>query len=271
MAKQQRLPMDVSDLLSLTPAGLRFIGEYCSSNFDEVYAFRKAYYQKARDLTDPEVRLEALSILNDREIKIAIQRFNDAILGPYRDRMEHQIFQVYRNIAMADPADYFNEDGSPKKLSQIPKDKRLALVAITSDLKGKDATAWLLNYKLGDRMQALKSLADLLGKTNDIEEQAEQVSDDSRKRLSDIMAGVKAGLKLSQENEKKEKKAESTKSKWGTTVTDVEVSTPSAIEAPKENDTLLGQAKRLANDAGGLGVEEAEVVENPRKKGEAIG
>jgi hypothetical protein len=272
MAKPPKLPFDVSDLLSLTPAHLRFIGEYCANNFDESTAFRKAYYQKARDLSEPEVRLEALTVLNNREVKVAIQRFNDSILGPYRDRMEHQIFEVYRNIAMADPMDFFNEDGSPKKLSQIPKEKRLALVAITSDLKGKDATAWLLNYKLGDRMQALKSLADIMGKSAEITDQVEQVSDDSRKRLSDIMAGVKAGMKLTKETEEKEdrirkaKRAEAMKiMRAEDNITDVEVSDVVRIEAPVEQSELIEQAMEYANGQGEIGVEEVEILKGYQK------
>jgi hypothetical protein len=266
-AKPIKLPIDVSDLLGLTPILLRFIGEYCSNNFDEVAAFRKVWPSKAKDMSSAEIRLESLNVLNHREVKIAVQRFVDSILSPYKDRIEHQLFNLYRQRAFYDPAEFFNPDGSPKKLDQIDKEKRLVLDSVTGDLKGKDANAWLVNYKLADRMQAAKSLQDLMGKSLDLIEQKDIVNDDSRKRVQDIMSGAMAGIRAMKqiEKEEQEKKAspvvENAMAEY-----DIEPDDPAQIEAPAIDPILMKAREIASKQQGGIGVDAHPLV----KQAEAL-
>ena len=266
MAKIIRLPIDTSDLLALTPLLLKFIGEYCANNFDEVSAYRKTWPQKAREMSSAEIRLDALNVLNQREVKIAVQRFVDSILSPYRDRLEHQLFDMYRQRAFYDPADFFNSDGSPKKLDQIDKEKRVVLDNLLSDLKGKDANAWLLNYKLADRMQAAKALQDIMGKSLELNEQAEELQDTSRSRIRDIVSGALTAIEMKEKNTKEKKaKEEAQPAEYE------DVYTSPALEAPDYDaeipvSPIVNKAREFAikNNAG-INVESDPLVKQAKE------
>jgi hypothetical protein len=272
MAKAVKLPMDISDLLNLTPALINFIGHYISNNFDETIAFKKAFPAKLKGLSGPEIRLEALSLLNNREVKLAVQRYTESVIAPHRDKLEMQIMEVLRQRSFYDPLDFFHEDGSPRKLSDIDKQKRVVLDNIMNDAKGGRGERDLLNYKLADRMQAIKALNEIINKVDELAVTDNGVTDESRKRIQDVMSGAMLALKANKKSEKKEKKAEET-----VEATDVEFEeVEETVEQPKEplqieqpnvdNHPLVIKALAIANQqTGGIDAENHPMVKNARK------
>jgi hypothetical protein len=193
MARPLKLPIEVSDL-NLAPRELKFIGEYCTSGFNETEAFKKSHYHSG--MSNAEMRLSALEILNKREVKIAVERFVSSVLDPYRDKIEYQILEVLRSRAFYDVSWYYHADGSVKKLDEIDRDARHAIDSILEDYRGKDAQVRLVNYKLADKMQAQKALQELLKKNQTQEEGV--LPEDARKQISEVFAGALAGIAMSQ-------------------------------------------------------------------------
>lgn len=188
MAKN-RLPIDVSDL-QLTLQEIKFIGEYCTSNFEEVKAYKRVFKSRLEGLSEPEIRLSAFEVLNKRDVKIAVQRFVDSVLGPAADKLDYQLLHVLRKRAFYDVADFFNKDGTVKRLDQISEEDRVVIDGIEQDLKGKNADAVLTKFKLGDRNAAIKQLVDLLKKKDDAIEEATVATDSQRKMVQEIFNSI---------------------------------------------------------------------------------
>jgi hypothetical protein len=263
VAKLVKLPIDTSDLLDLTPLQTKFIGLYCVEDFDPVSAYKKTYGLRCKDLTETEIRLASMELLNQRSISIAVARFKEQVLAPYRDVIETQILAVLQARAFSKPTDFFNTDGSAKRLDQIDQGKLHAIESITTDFKGKDAQIKVVQYKIADKSMAIKQLVELL-KKDDGPEEISNVSDEARKRVSDIMTGAKFGAKMAKDLLKQnepEKKAEATKAEYEEAEDaelaqmDADGDSFEAIEAPEvpiDLDPVVQQAKKIVaqNNAG---------------------
>lgn len=196
MAKN-RLPIDMSDL-QLTVLEIKFIGEYCTSNFDEVKSYKKVYGSRTSDLSEPEIRLAAFEVLNKRDVKVAVQRFVDSVLGPAADKLDLQLLQILRKRAMYDVKDFFNRDGSVKRLDEISDADRMVIDSVEQDLKGKNADAVLTKFKLANRDTALKQLIDLLKKKEEItDEGLSNVTETQRVQIRDIFNSIDVTPNLS--------------------------------------------------------------------------
>ena len=269
-----RLPIDTSDLLDLTPTLLKFIGHYCSNNFMEVEAYRKTWPAKAKQMTSQEIRLDSLHILNNRSVKIAVERFVNSVLDPYRDKLEHQVLNVLRSQAFYDIADYFYPDGSVKPLDKIDPDKRNAIESVMRDLKGARGEAELVNYKLADKRSAIKMLTDLLKKDGEGKDAFSAVSEDNRKRVSDIMAGALAGIEAERNSTKpvEPKQANTYKPESeDVEVVEDEIDIDNSndmkqLEAAVEKTIIVVKAKQIATkETFGMDVENHELVKKARE------
>ena len=184
------LPMKIDDL-SLSVEDIRFVGEYCANGFNAVQAM-KDLKMVDEMTTDAQIHLKSLKIVNRPTIKTAIQRFVDATMAPYQDRIRYQLLDVWRARAFYDLAVFYYPDGSAKPLSEIPREYRQAIDSITEDFKGKNADVRVVNYKLADRSQASKNLQELL--TGGSKEQDNPLETGARNKLESIFAAVaKAG------------------------------------------------------------------------------
>lgn len=258
MAKILKLPIDTSDLLDLTPSNTRFVGLYCVEDFDPVSAYKKAFAFRCKDMTETEIRLAAMELLNQRSVSIAVARFKEQVLAPYRDTIETQILAVLQARAFSKPTDFFNVDGSVKSLDKIDSNKLHAIESITTDFKGKDATKKVVQYKIADKSQAIKQLIDLLKKDEGPEE-VSNVSDEARKRVSDIMTGAKMGVKMAKDAmntmRKEDKPAEKpTEAEYEDAEVEDGEDTDEVmqIESPIELDPIVQQARNIIakNNAG---------------------
>jgi hypothetical protein len=263
MPRVTKLPIDVSDL-SLQPNELKFVGTYCTeSNMDEVIAYKKAFPHRVKGLSYSEVRLASLELLNKREIKLAIKRFTDSVLGPWQDKLSHQLLSVLRTRAFFDVSDFFHEDGSPKRLSEIPEELRVVIDGVSQDAKGKNADVFVTMFKLGDRVTAMKMLQELLKKKEEIDENAQEMPSEARQRIRDVFAGLEKGLSIANRIKKSaEHEQEMAQIEHNTDdVVDVAVTYDPEIETAP----VVKAAKKLANmELSGVGVEKHPEVERAR-------
>jgi hypothetical protein len=254
MAKQIKLPIDISDLV-IPPLELKFIGIYCTHSFDEVTAYRKAFPNRIKGLSEPEVRLEALNLLNKREIKLAVERFVDSVLSPYQEKLDYQLLSVLRTRAFYDVAWYFHEDGTAKKLSEIAPEHRVVIDSVITDMKGKNADVMVTTIKLGDRTQAIKMMQELLRKKDSIEEEAADVSSDSRVRLQDIFRSVEKGIEIANKSNKP-------KEPIPAEVIPAQVEYSSGLEI----SPIVKKAKELAaKETGGIGIQDHPLVKQAKE------
>lgn len=268
MAKQLKLPINTDDLLDLTPLQTKFIGLYCVEDFDPVSAYKKAYGFRCKDLTETEIRLASMELLNQRSISIAVARFKEQVLAPYRDTIETQILAVLQARAFSKPTDFFNVDGSVKSLDKIDSNKLHAIESITTDFKGKDAERKVVQYKIADKSTAIKQLIDLL-KKDDGPEEVSNVSDEARKRVADIMTGAKMGAKIAKDTMKgmQDKPAEKVVEASYEDVESEEVEDDEIeAEVPIDLSPLVQKAKQIeaSNNAGFVPVD-SELVKEARE------
>jgi hypothetical protein len=272
MAKQLKLPINTDDLLDLTPLQTRFIGLYCVEDFDPVSAYKKTFGFRCKEMTDTEIRLASMELLNQRSISIAVARFKEQVLAPYRDTIETQILAVLQARAFSKPTDFFNTDGSVKRLDQIDAGKLHAIESITTDYKGKDAQLKVVQYKIADKSTAIKQLIDLL-KKDDGPEEVSNVSDEARKRVSDIMTGAKMGAKIAKDTIKsmQEKPAEKVVETEYEDVESEEVEDDLEdkdveVEMPVDLSPLVQKAKQIeASSNAGFVPVDSELVKEARE------
>lgn len=272
MAKLTRLPIDVSDLSGLAPSDLKYIGEYCTNNFDEVGAYRKVFAHRISGKSEPEIRLDAFDILNRREVKIAIQRFVDSVLGPAQDKLDFQLMQVLRKRAFFNVNSFFHRDGSPKKLSEIEPEDMLVIDGVTQTANGKNADVIVTTLKLGDRNTAIKMLQELLKKKDEIVEGGEQITtDESRKRIRDIFAGVEKGLNIAKRFQNAPNLREEPEVAECST-NDKEIENKAIIDAQDvESHPAVVKAKQLvASENAGFGIDGSALVEKARKIAQTV-
>lgn len=80
---------------------------------------------------------------------------NDIFVGPTIPRILTELMR----IAFFDPKDLFNDDGTPKALSDIPEDARRCIAGIEFSLEGKGEDAVTMKkFKLADKHKALENL-----------------------------------------------------------------------------------------------------------------
>lgn len=139
----------------------RFVDEYMLDQNATQAAIRAGYSPASAATT-------GYRLLKDAEICAEISRRTSqrsTSLGITADR----IMQEYARLALLDPLDLFNADGSMKALKDIPEDARRAIGGLEirelKDIETPDGliAATLKKIKLIDKKGALDSLAKILG------------------------------------------------------------------------------------------------------------
>jgi len=205
MAKQRELPIDVSDLNELTYHDIKFIAEYCGSgDFDEVKAYKKVFPTQAKSMAHSQIKLEGYKVLNQPQVKMAVQRFIDMVIQPSISKFQMSAFGTLKARMTWKPTDFFNDDHSPKKLSQIPEDKLVCIDNINNDLKGARADNGITNFKLADRMEAYREMQKMFAKAEAVVDTPAAVAEEHRNRVNDIMAGAMAGIEAANRSRIKE-------------------------------------------------------------------
>jgi len=269
VAKQTKLPFDVSDL-DLTPLELKFVGVYCTeSNFDETIAWKKTFTNRAKNMSLPEMRLEALDMLNKRSIKLAVQRFTDSVIGPWQDKLGTQLLTVLRTRSFYDISIFYHDDGSPRKLSDIPEEYRICIDGVLQDGKGRDGSAIFTTLKLGDRKESIKMLQDLLKKKEEIDDSVNNVPDEARQRIRDVFTGLEKGLAIANRLKNAPKRQDDDEvgqleDRTSENVT-MSVIRPQEDYEDVEADPMVVKAKELTTQASAGMYNESDLVDKARE------
>lgn len=147
------------------PSRERFVDEFMIDRNATQAAIRAGYSEKTAGSAGHRL-LKTAEILAEINRRGAEQSQR---LGVTADR----IMQEYERLAMYDPLDFFNADGSMKALADIPEDARRAIGGIEiRELKESETDesviyASLKKIKLSDKKGALDSLAKIMGLMKD--------------------------------------------------------------------------------------------------------
>ena len=188
----KKLPVVIEDL-GLTPKELDFLLEYTSNGFDIDKAYKVSRLKKASQ-SDAEARLEAMALLNKRGMKLGVQRMVSSVIEPVRDRIEAQLLHSDLVRSNYDIADYFNDDGTIKPLSDLTYDQRRVIDEVDTQYYGKDADRKVIRYKLANREAAKKNLRTAFKMADGDGKAGETVPDSARTRVAEIFKAGQMGI-----------------------------------------------------------------------------
>jgi hypothetical protein len=148
------LPSDF-DGLDLDPKDFLFVASYCSNGFKSGDAARVAGW---KGKTQGDFSAHGYRLLKKESINLAIKRFIDSIIKPFKDKLEYEVLEAYYKRATYRISDFFNSNGTVKPLSEIPEEFICCIDGIEKKYFGKDADRSVVTYQLPNRDNALMML-----------------------------------------------------------------------------------------------------------------
>jgi len=155
----KRNPLDGPIMPGAKERRLRFIAEYCSNGYNGLKAYQKvnpsANYQTAMR--------NAKNILKEPWVARELQKKRKYLMRKM-DISEERVLQEIACLAFLDIADLLNEDGSLRKISEIPEEARRAMAGLElSELyegsgDGRANVGVLKKLKLESKSKALEML-----------------------------------------------------------------------------------------------------------------
>ncbi len=168
---------------------LQFVKEYVKDRNATQAAIRAGYSEKG-------VRVTAAKLLTKANIVTAIAEQTAAIEKAATITSE-RVMQEYARIAFFDPRKLFDEDGSPKSVTELDDDTAAAIAGIEVVTIGNAemGIGQVRKYRIADKKGALDSVAKILGMIVDrreltgknggpIEHTLLQVSDEQAQRIA---------------------------------------------------------------------------------------
>lgn len=168
---------------------LQFVKEYVKDRNATQAAIRAGYSEKG-------VRVTAAKLLTKANIVTAIAEQTAAIEKAATITSE-RVMQEYARIAFFDPRKLFDEDGSPKLVTELDDDTAAAIAGIEVVTIGNAemGIGQVRKYRIADKKGALDSVAKILGMIVDrreltgknggpIEHTLLQVSDEQAQRIA---------------------------------------------------------------------------------------
>lgn len=180
---------DGYEAFKLNTRELKLVAAYCSNGFDA----KKAAIQAGFNFTNQKTANEqAYQILRRPSLQLAIKKFLDSILQPYKDRLETEILQRYYKRATFPIDAFYNEHGSLKALSEVTDEWKEVIDGITTQYFGKDADRKVTTYQLPNRDTALQMLLKLVTGTSQAPQESSQ---EMRSKLDSIFGKAKKSAK----------------------------------------------------------------------------
>ena len=154
--------------MQLTPKQKIFVDEYLV-DLNATRAYKAAGYSVK---SDNAAGVEGYKLLRNPKIdKYIQQRMKDR--EKRTEITQDRVLQEYARLGFLDPRKLFNEDGSPKNITDLDDDTAAALAGLDVmeiyEGKGDDRkfVGYLKKYKLADKKGALDSIAKHLGMFTD--------------------------------------------------------------------------------------------------------
>lgn len=188
--------------LDINPREYKFLAVYCSNNFNAEDAVEKAGYVER---TKAGYRAIAYSLLQRKEIVEAIKIYIDAIIQPYKDRLELELLNMYYRRATYTIDKFYDDKANPLPLKEIDKD----YICCIDDIKYVKITGTqtvIPAYQLPNRDIALQALYRFV--TGQDVTTPNTLPDDAKKKIQNIYQAVIKANKITIKPKNIKKKTE---------------------------------------------------------------
>lgn len=179
------MPVDIADL-GLNPGEYRFVASYCTNGFVAWKAYYSAGY-KAK--TQNMLKSRSNEMLGRERVASAIRRFIDAVISPYKEKLEYMILEVYYRRAFYRVSMFYDVDGTLRELDEIEKefpDWMVCIDGIREKSRSTPGVPRITEYILADRNEALRRLSDIVSRVKAQEGSLDRLPSEQRKRLNKI-------------------------------------------------------------------------------------
>lgn len=146
-------------LCTLTDEELAFVCEMVSNGCDKIKAYATVNKITNGHLSKTQYNKVAEIIRKD-EVKQLLRRGIQKKMSESLDNLDGKLLDTYIMRAFYDPADFIDDNGDPKTLSEIDENKRCVVDGVEKKYYGKDADEYTITLKLANRDQALKVLGE---------------------------------------------------------------------------------------------------------------
>jgi phage terminase small subunit len=191
---KKKLPVNIDDL-GLTPREIKFVGEYITNGYKVEDAAREAGLLE-KNAGIAATRIHCARLLSDTRIKEAIRRTQDSFIEPYRDTHYAKIQEVLEVRAFYEISDFYEADGTPKPLNEIPVKSQYAIDDIKDfnaiDKNGNEHRV-ITGYVLANRDKARAELRNLHERQK---EEDSSKSNAARDELFNLVSMLKSGYQI---------------------------------------------------------------------------
>lgn len=141
--------------LKLNTRQIRFVFYYVELNFNSVEAYKRAGYHAKNENS---LRATVCEILKNPNMREGIRRYITDSLELCKDTLDKSLIDTFYRRAFYDIAMFYNENGTIKKLKDIPEDWRCVIDGKEDKYYGKEAEIKVETYKLADKEKSLDRL-----------------------------------------------------------------------------------------------------------------
>jgi hypothetical protein len=173
----------------LTKKQRKFAYFYVMNNFNGTEAcMNSGYRYKKNGDANAFYRVVAVENLNKLNIKDAVQKIIQHAIKDKKE-IEKELFTLMWHRANYDIKTFQNEDGTFKLLSEIPDEWRCCIDGVERKYYGKNADVCVVVSKLADRDKAIDKLDKYIKMTNDIQEEKNELTNETMKELLEMLHG----------------------------------------------------------------------------------
>lgn len=141
--------------IKLKPDEILFVYKYVACNFDGVQAYKAVYGDDHRKALSQSKKL-----LSRKDIQTAYNRLLDMIWDEACTILPVQLLADLNQVKDIDVADYYDDDGYPIPLNQIPKEKRKLINNITIMLDRNGTRHY--TYDLPDKRKVTSTMLEII-------------------------------------------------------------------------------------------------------------
>ena len=148
--------------LGLNDKEIKFVAAYISNGMDKEDAYYKAGFESGKRKS---VAAQSNLVLNRPRVVEALRLFLDDALRPYKEKLEFMIMSIVYKRAFYSLSKFFDEDGIPLRLDQIPEEDQVCIDSIEYKFIGSGQNQEkVLVYKMANRSENIRTLMELLNK-----------------------------------------------------------------------------------------------------------
>jgi hypothetical protein len=188
------LPIDYHDL-ELEPIDIKFVAVYCTNGFD----VREAYLMSGKYASNERLqKIRGNQMLGKPGVQEAVRRFINFVIGPYQERLEFQLLDIYYKRAFYTVSSFYDEDGHSLTIDEIQKNNPEHMIVIDGVERktiGHGANQQTItSYQLASRDHALRVLYEMVKLAKGEGTGGVDLPSEKRKQLQKIFDQIDASL-----------------------------------------------------------------------------